>query len=145
MEVWLQVRVGALGAVSVWIVTLLCLGSRSIDSGAAGIALSVASTVPNLLYQFLRNYQQMINQTNSLERIETYSQAPPETLATALPPPQPSPDWPAFGRIELRDVWARYDSHLPFVLKGIELVAEPGSKVSFLITPIVFLTLRRGC
>lgn len=129
MEVWLQVRVGVLGAVSVWIVTLLCLGKLPMDAGAAGIALSVASNVPQILYMILRNYQQLANQTNSLERVDTYSQAPPETESTALPPPNPHPQWPAFGRIEVRDVWARYDAHLPWVLKGVGFIAEPGKKV----------------
>lgn len=133
MEVWLQIRVGAMGAISVWVVTLLCLASRSIDAGAAGIALSAASMVPQLLYALLRNYQQLTNQTNSLERVEAYGQAPAETCLAALPPPEPASNWPAFGRIEMHDVWARYDSHLPWVLKGVGFIAEPGSKVRLLL------------
>lgn len=64
---------------------------------------------------------------NAVERVQEYTALQSE--AALHGPEEPPKDWPANGRIELKDLVMSYRPGLDPVLKGLSVVIEPGMKV----------------
>jgi ABC-type multidrug transport system fused ATPase/permease subunit len=72
---------------------------------------------------FAQNEQNM----NSVERLITYAELPPEGAATT--PEDPPSSWPDRGQITFKNVEMAYREGLPLVLKGVSFDVKPGEKV----------------
>jgi ABC-type multidrug transport system fused ATPase/permease subunit len=71
-------------------------------------------------------------QLNSVERLDYYIRALEweEKVVEEGPPAQPCPaDWPSEGLVQFEGVCMRYDTHLPYTLKGLTLTIPPHTKV----------------
>ena len=69
----------------------------------------------------------MVAQMTSVERIQQYTKLPKEgEWHSDNPPPQ---NWPAEGRVSLRNVSLSYDKNELPVLKNLNVTIEPGWKV----------------
>lgn len=63
-----------------------------------------------------------------MERLTYYSNELP-TEADSATKFALSADWPAEGKIELKNLNLKYDEHLPLVLSGVSLTILPGEKI----------------
>ena len=103
------------------------------QQATAGLALSYALTSTLVLQGVIQTFTQLEVSMNSVERINFYTDVEQERLvhahqgADAATPAQ----WPAQGRIEFRNVTARYRPELPLVLDDVSVVVEPGSNTGF--------------
>jgi HlyB family type I secretion system ABC transporter len=103
--------------------TLVLNGSMSLGTMLAINALAAAFLQP--VASLVVSAQRLQLAGTHLERIADVMQAQPEQDSQSV---RPAP--PLSGRIELRDVSFRYDSHSPTVLDNISLNIYPGEKVA---------------
>lgn len=116
-----------IGATALGIVLELDAGSGS-NAGLAGLALSYALSLTESISWTIRVMSEVETQIVSAERVKEYTELesePPLVEANA----RPYEGWPPFGQIAMRDIWMRYRSDLPWVLRGINLQIEGKEKV----------------
>ncbi|RMZ80548.1 hypothetical protein DV737_g2910, partial [Chaetothyriales sp. CBS 132003] len=126
---WLAVRMDIAGAlVSFFSGTFVVLNARTLDAGAAGLALSYAITFTQNVLWLVRLYAANEQNMNAVERVQEYIHIDQEAPAR-IPETAPAPNWPAEGAVEFIGYGTRYRPDLDPVLKNISLRIEPGSKV----------------
>ena len=103
--------------------TMVLDGSMSLGTMLAINALAAAFLQP--VGSLVVSGQRLQLAGTHLERIADVMQAQPEQDANVV---RPAP--PLSGRIELRNVSFRYDSHSPNVLENVSLNIYPGQKVA---------------
>ncbi|MDG4771672.1 peptidase domain-containing ABC transporter [Solwaraspora sp. WMMD792] len=110
---------------------VLWLGATRLASGqlSAGTAIALtwlAAAVVVPLAVLAANGQRLQHAGAQLQRLADVFDTPAELSESS--PTNVAPN--AAGRIELRDVAFRYDTNSPPVLRGIDLVIAPGSRVA---------------
>ncbi|CAD5185380.1 unnamed protein product [Musa acuminata subsp. malaccensis] len=127
---WLIQRLETMSAAivssSALIMALLPPGTFS--SGFVGMALSYGLSLNMSLVFSIQNQCTLANHIISVERLNQYmhvSSEAPEIVRGNRPPS----DWPAIGRVELRDLKIRYRPEAPLVLRGISCTFEGGNKI----------------
>lgn len=131
---WLAIRLEFLGGLMIWIVaTFAVLGNQRASDEASfasqmGLLLSYALNITSLLTMTLRLASIAENSFNSVERVGTYIQLPPEG-ALVIENNRPPPGWPSQGIIEYKDVIMRYRPNLPAVLVGLSVKIQSSEKV----------------
>ncbi|CAL9770494.1 unnamed protein product [Musa acuminata subsp. burmannicoides] len=127
---WLIQRLETMSAAivssSALIMALLPPGTFS--SGFVGLALSYGLSLNMSLVFSIQNQCILANHIISVERLNQYmhvSSEAPEIVRGNRPPS----DWPAIGRVELRDLKIRYRPEAPLVLRGISCTFEGGNKI----------------
>ncbi|KAL6839563.1 hypothetical protein ACP4OV_030502 [Aristida adscensionis] len=112
------------------------LRPRTFSPGFVGMALSYGLSLNMSSVYSIRNQCNLANQIISVERMNQYIDIPSEA-AEIIEDKRPSPDWPNFGRVELRDLKVIKDkcSHVtyredaPLILHGITCTFEGGDKI----------------
>lgn len=127
---WLIQRLETMSAAivssSALIMALLPPGTFS--SGFVGMALSYGLSLNMSLVFSIQNQCTLANHIISVERLNQYmhvSSEAPEIVRGN----RPRSDWPAIGRVELRDLKIRYRPEAPLVLRGISCTFEGGNKI----------------
>lgn len=100
---------------------------NSMSAAAAGIAMAYSLQITTQLNMMVRLTTELENAFNSVERIQEYTGL--ESEAALKGPEYPPKDWPAQGRVEMKDLVVSYRPGLPPVIKGVNLVIEPTMKV----------------
>ncbi|KAJ3014895.1 hypothetical protein HKX48_004894 [Thoreauomyces humboldtii] len=129
---WLGVRVDFVGYGVSFCASLAILASMyfggGMDPGAAGLSLSYALTFQDALLWVVRMHAFMEMSFNSVERVHEYLGVEQEKPAE-VPATRPPSSWPAQGRIEFKNVTARYAPELVPVLRDVSFAARAGEKV----------------
>lgn len=92
------------------------------------MALSYGFSLNMSLVFSIQNQCTLANYIISVERLNQYmsiSSEAPEVVGGNRPPP----NWPAIGKVELRDLKIRYRPDTPLVLQGISCTFEGGHKI----------------
>lgn len=118
-------------AFSLVICLLCCFRVFNISAASTGLLLTYVLNMAGLLSLMLRAFTQIENQMNSVERLNSYAKALPQEAAYHKPETSPPPTWPEHGEIVFDDVYLRYRPELPYVLKGVDLKANPGERIGF--------------
>ncbi|KAJ3148342.1 hypothetical protein HDU86_007451 [Geranomyces michiganensis] len=131
---WLGIRVDFVGAMvsfsaAMAILASIHLGNGVLDPGSAGLSLSYALTFTDALLWVVRMHAVMEMSMNSVERVTEYLKIPQEAPAESSRENKPPADWPQAGRVEFRNLTARYAPDLSPVLNGVSFVAAAGEKV----------------
>ncbi|KAG6909964.1 hypothetical protein DXG01_014233 [Tephrocybe rancida] len=127
---WLGIRLDFLGALLTFIVSMLAVGTRfTISPAQTGLVLSYILSVQQAFGWLVRQSAEVENNMNSVERIVHYATAVEQEAPHELPDAKPPPEWPAHGRVELKDVVLSYRPELPAVLKGISMTVAAGEKI----------------
>jgi ABC-type multidrug transport system fused ATPase/permease subunit len=95
----------------------------------SGSMLLTKLIAAQLVGLFTQNEQNM----NSVERILTFAELPPEGAATTLEDPPAS--WPDRGAISFKNVEMSYRKGFPLVLKDVSFDIRPGEKVIIRLIP----------
>ncbi|KAJ8478954.1 hypothetical protein OPV22_022681 [Ensete ventricosum] len=127
---WLIQRLETMSAATVSSSALFMalLPPGTFSSGFVGMALSYGLSLNMSLVFSIQNQCTLANHIISVERLNQYmhvSSEAPEMVEGNRPPS----DWPAIGRVELRDLKIRYRPEAPLVLRGISCTFEGGNKI----------------
>lgn len=126
---WLAFRMDIAGAlVSFFSGLFIVINARTIDAGAAGLALSYAITFTQNVLWLVRLYALNEQNMNSVERIQEYIDVDQEAAAR-VPDAAPAANWPSQGAIEFINYGTRYRDDLEKVLNGVTFSIQPGEKV----------------
>ncbi|KAF3479696.1 ATP-dependent bile acid permease [Arthroderma uncinatum] len=126
---WLAFRIDIIGAfVSFFAATFLILSARTVDAGAAGLAMTYAITFSENILWLVRLYSENEQNMNSVERVEEYMKVEQEAPAL-IPEAKPAGIWPSRGAVKFVDYSTRYRSDLDRVLKGVSFEIQPGERV----------------
>ncbi|XP_042486021.1 ABC transporter C family member 2-like [Macadamia integrifolia] len=131
---WLGIRLETLGGLMIWFTaTFAVMQNQRAENQVAfastmGLLLSYALNITNLLTAVLRLASLAENSFNSVERVGTYIELPPEGPAI-IESNRPPPGWPSSGTIKFEDVVLRYRPELPPVLHGLSFMISPSEKV----------------
>jgi ABC-type multidrug transport system fused ATPase/permease subunit len=131
---WFSIRIPLLAAMisSVVTVGIVLLGRGGvIMAGTAGLALMYSLRFWESLNWTVRSFSQAEAKMTSVERLNSFAGLPPEVDVLVQPPLDPEVPWPTHGELRFEDVTARYDSHLPDVLKSVSFHIPAGSKTGF--------------
>ncbi|KAK0586920.1 hypothetical protein LWI29_014449 [Acer saccharum] len=127
---WLVQRLEILCAIvlssSALAMTLLPLGPSA--SGFIGMALSYGLSLNIFLISSVQYHCLAANFIVSVERLEQYMHIP-EEAKTIAEGRKPADNWPATGKVEIKNLKVRYQLDAPLVLRGISCVIEGGHKV----------------
>ncbi|XP_052125650.1 ATP-binding cassette sub-family C member 4 [Frankliniella occidentalis] len=107
---------------------LLLQQSDDFLGGDVGLAITQSMAMTGMVQFGMRQSAEVASQLLSVERVLEYADLPTEDKDAASGP-APKPDWPAEGRVELKNVWMRYAPEDPPVLKGLTLTINPTEKV----------------
>ncbi|ROV88867.1 hypothetical protein VPNG_10346 [Cytospora leucostoma] len=111
---WLTMRVNILSSIITFITGAFIVWEvGSIDTGAAGLVLTYATTFTENMLWFVQIYTIIQQNLTSVEMIVDVPQ-----------------DWPTRGVVRFRNFTARYGPHLEPVLKGIDLEVKAGQRVA---------------
>ncbi|KAK7690924.1 hypothetical protein QCA50_006027 [Cerrena zonata] len=129
---WLAIRLDFLGGIMVFVVAMLAVsGVSGINPAQIGLVLTYTTSLTQLCGMVTRQSAEVENYMQSVETMVHYSdgkqidqEAPHE-----LPDQKPPTEWPAKGAIEFDNIFMRYRSGLPFVLKGMSLSVKGGEKI----------------
>ncbi|XP_003699290.2 ATP-binding cassette sub-family C member 4 isoform X1 [Megachile rotundata] len=114
---------------------------QSFSGGEVGLAITQVMAMTGMIQWGMRQNAEAANQMMAVERVLEYTNIPPEPnlrdrgkfakkseKQIALPANAPK-NWPKDGMIRFRNVYMRYaEEELP-VLKGLNLVINPGEKI----------------
>lgn len=101
------------------------------SAGLVGFSLTNAIGLSQTILTLVRSMNELEVELNSFQRMGEYAAIEPEehlidkqALAQAVPA-----SWPNSGRVEFRNVTARYHSDGPDVLRNVSFVANPGERI----------------
>jgi ABC-type multidrug transport system fused ATPase/permease subunit len=126
---WLLFNFDVLGAVIIFCITLMALQGSS--AGSAGIAIVSVQSFVGCLFYISRDWTNVEQAFNSVERVEAYLSIPHESAAIEEHR-RPPAGWPSnHGDVLLKveDLSVRYAPELPDVLKGISFEVKPRERV----------------
>lgn len=124
---WLAVRVDALGALfTSALATYLVYGS-SANPENIGFTLNMAVDFCSMILWWVRIFNDLEVQANSLERIQGYLEIEqePKPKEGGLPPAS----WPTSGHLRVENLTARYSKTGPNVLHGLTFEVQSGERV----------------
>ncbi|KFK23358.1 hypothetical protein AALP_AAs47212U000100 [Arabis alpina] len=127
---WLIQRLETVSAI-VLASTAFCmvlLPTGTFSSGFIGMALSYGLSLNMGLVYSVQNQCYLDNWIISVERLNQYSNIPPES-PEVIEETRPPVNWPATGRVEISDLQIRYRRESPLVLRGISCIFEGGHKI----------------
>eukprot|EP00563_Minutocellus_polymorphus_P003209 CAMPEP_0181029080 /NCGR_PEP_ID=MMETSP1070-20121207/5007_1 /TAXON_ID=265543 /ORGANISM="Minutocellus polymorphus, Strain NH13" /LENGTH=1343 /DNA_ID=CAMNT_0023106365 /DNA_START=68 /DNA_END=4096 /DNA_ORIENTATION=- len=128
---WLGVRIELLGAVVVFVSTLLIVmfnGTFAIDAGLVAMLIIWSSNFNITLGFLVDHVSEAEAAITSVERIRGMSELPQEKSMVTDEDLRPPQDWPAKGKLEFQDVALRYRPGLPLALNGLSFAIEPGQR-----------------
>lgn len=129
---WLLYRFDAIGAAAVFATTCLALGG-AISPGSAGVAILSTQSLISAVYWVSRNWGQLEQDMNSLERASDYLQLEQEP-ARIIDGKRPPAAWPSqtkgqpFLRVE--NFSLAYSPELPNVLHDLNIEIRPQEKIA---------------
>jgi ABC-type multidrug transport system fused ATPase/permease subunit len=127
---WLGLRLECSGALITGSAALIAvLTASSITPGLAGLSISYALQVTQLLSFMIRQSVELENNMNSVERTKFYTDSIAQERSSRIAETKPAPTWPSEGAIEVRDLQMRYRDNLPLVLQGVSIDVRGGEKV----------------
>nr|CRX78939.1 hypothetical protein ls5930a1_00008 [Leucosporidium scottii] len=127
---WLGFRLDFFGALLTAVVAFFGVGTRtSISPSQTGLILSYILTIQQAFSWFIRQWVEVENDMNSVERILHYANELEQEAPAVIEDNRPPADWPANGAIEFKKVVMSYRPELPPVLKGLSLSIGAGEKI----------------
>ena len=133
MKCWTDICQGLLATLFVGgtVAALIALGfTRGVETAMAGLILVFANEFMANLKSISRGTSEIENAMVAVERLHDTSLLSAERSITLEPALPESVAWPTAGKVELRQLWGRYDSALPWVLRGLSFTVQPGEHVA---------------
>ncbi|OCB92268.1 ABC protein [Sanghuangporus baumii] len=129
---WMAIRLDFMGGLLVFFVAIFAVtGVSGINPAQIGLVLTYTTQLTQLCGMVTRQYAEMENYMNSVERVVHYSRGDliPQEPPHEIEGKKPDSSWPQRGAISFDKVTMSYRLGLPKVLKGITLDAKGGEKI----------------
>ncbi|KIY69721.1 multidrug resistance-associated ABC transporter [Cylindrobasidium torrendii FP15055 ss-10] len=127
---WLSIRFNILSVGATGAVAILGVLMPRWDASLIGFALVFTNSLPDDILFMVRRFVGLEQSMVALERVKEYSELPREPAE--IIEPRPAQDWPAEGRVQVKDLVIRYAPNLPNVLHNISFEVKPGEKIGIL-------------
>lgn len=130
---WFSTRVPILGgtiAGATMIVLAMAVQKGLLAPGVGGLITIYALGFWGYLNWGIRVFSDIETRMTSIERLNFYSNIPPEQGHSFDWPEQGA--WPGTGEIRFENVHVRYAEHLPLVLKGVSFSIRHGEKIGLI-------------
>lgn len=121
---WVQIRIGALGAIFATMVAVVVV-KIGLSASLAGFVISFVLQYNFAMSNSLRLYSSVEMAMNGAERVIEYTKIETESQGGIDPPAA----WPVQGRVEVHDLVAGYAPDLPPVLNGLTFHIESNQRV----------------
>ncbi|KAF9325126.1 hypothetical protein BGZ91_002564 [Linnemannia elongata] len=116
---WLGVRIETIANTLVFCTSLLGVcGRYDIDPATIGLVLSYSMSVTGTFNWCVRQFAEVENNMNAVERLYHYSEELTVEADAVIPDNRPSDNWPSAGAISIRNLEMRYRPELPSPSKG---------------------------
>ncbi|OQV17365.1 Canalicular multispecific organic anion transporter 2 [Hypsibius exemplaris] len=129
---WVAIRLDFVGNFITFFAALFAVMSRDqgwgITPDEAGLSVSYALSVTQVLNWMVRNISEMESNIVSVERINEYSAVENEA-PWVIEGARPDKEWPQAGQITFKEYQTRYRKDLDLVLKGVECKIVSGEKI----------------
>ncbi|OWA50131.1 Canalicular multispecific organic anion transporter 2 [Hypsibius exemplaris] len=129
---WVAIRLDFIGNFITFFAALFAVMSRDqgwgITPDEAGMSVSYALSVTQVLNWMVRNVSEMESNIVSVERINEYSEVENEA-PWVIEGARPDKEWPQAGQITFKEYQTRYRKELDLVLKGVECKIVSGEKI----------------
>jgi ABC-type multidrug transport system fused ATPase/permease subunit len=129
---WLGLRLEFTGGLVVLITSILTtINKNSISSGQAGLAISYALSITQILMWMVRSMSEFEANIISVERIKEYCKfdVSEQELPWEIKATKPSAEWPSTGNVEFKDFSVKYRKDLEPVLKNFNLKINGSQKI----------------
>lgn len=134
-QCWLAIRLELVGTLIIC-TTCLCavlehknLGGDETFAGLAGLAISFSLSITQSLNWSVRMASELEANMVSVERVRQYCKIKSEAPHHVFHDRSLQYTWPSDGKIVFSSATLRYRDGLPLVLKGLDIVIPPESKV----------------
>ncbi|KAF9566632.1 hypothetical protein EC968_003681 [Mortierella alpina] len=127
---WLGVRLETIANTLVFCTSLLGVFARfNIDPSIIGLVLSYSMSVTGTFNWCVRQYAEVENNMNAVERLHHYANELTLEADAIIPDNRPADSWPRTGAISIRNLELRYRPELPSVLHNLSLDIKGGEKI----------------
>lgn len=128
---WLSLRLEFMGGILVFLSAAFAVTGRNSTSGAvAGLAISYALQVTQLLMMAVRLGAVAENSFNAVERVLYFADTQPEAPRfLKYNMTEKDEAWPSKGAVQFNDVKMRYRPDLPEVIKGLTFDVKPAEMI----------------
>ncbi|KAF9961648.1 hypothetical protein BGZ70_008234 [Mortierella alpina] len=127
---WLGVRLETIANTLVLCTSLLGVCARyNIDPAIIGLVLSYSMSVTGTFNWCVRQYAEVENNMNAVERLHHYANELTVEADVIIPDNRPADNWPSTGAISIRHLEMRYRPELPSVLHDLSLDIKGGEKI----------------
>lgn len=130
---WFSVRMPMIsGVISIATAVIIAFGVRAdwLTAATSGILLTTCIGLWRNMNQAIRMFADIESVMTSVERIKHFTELPaePETQGAPLETPQLE-HWPRLGQIEFRHAGIRYQSHLPWIFKNLDVTLPAQTRI----------------
>ncbi|KAL5499199.1 hypothetical protein ACEPAH_1717 [Sanghuangporus vaninii] len=124
---WISIRMDSLGAIFAGVVAAYLAYGSKLSAGYAGFTLSIVLSFSRQILFWVRIYNLVEIQANSLERMLEFMRVDhePEPSESGKPPAY----WPSSGELRVEKLSARYSDDSPNVLHNITFAVKSGERV----------------
>jgi ATP-binding cassette, subfamily C (CFTR/MRP), member 1 len=127
---WLAVRLETIANTMILFVTIFSVVYRmTLNPSTMGFVLSYSLSLTGTFNWTVRQWAEMENNFNSVERLWFYTKDIDQEAPARLTDSKPPSDWPTKGEISMRNVVFRYRQGLPAVLHNLSLDIKGGEKI----------------
>ncbi|KAF9413974.1 hypothetical protein BGZ94_000549 [Podila epigama] len=127
---WLGVRLETIANTLVFCTSMLGVcGRYEIAASTIGLVLSYSMSVTGTFNWCVRQYAEVENNMNAVERLHHYAEELGVENAAIVPDNRPAENWPTQGSIQIRNLEMRYRPELPSVLHDLSLDIKGGEKI----------------
>ncbi|KAF9169153.1 hypothetical protein BGX21_010914 [Mortierella sp. AD011] len=127
---WLGVRIETIANTLVLCTSLLAVcGRYAIAPATVGLVLSYSMSVTGTFNWCVRQFAEVENNMNAVERLHHYAVELQLEAAPVVPDNRPAESWPSKGAISIRNLEMRYRPDLPSVLHNLSLDIQGGEKI----------------
>ncbi|CAJ2633076.1 unnamed protein product [Trifolium pratense] len=127
---WLGLRLDILSSITFAfsLIFLISIPPGIINPGIAGLAVTYGLSINAITYTVIWSLCNLENNIISVERILQHTTIPSEPPLVSEEENRPDPSWPAYGKVDIRNLQVRYAPHLPLVLHGLTCTFHGGLK-----------------
>ncbi|KAI5960106.1 uncharacterized protein KGF55_004829 [Candida pseudojiufengensis] len=127
---WLCVHLDMITSCFALIICLLCItGQFNISASSTGLLLNYVIQLVGVLSLTIRSMTSVENEMNSVERLYDYAFNLPQESSYEIDENKSPQNWPSSGYITFKNVYMKYRSNTPLILKNLNINFYPGEKI----------------
>ncbi|KIY66891.1 P-loop containing nucleoside triphosphate hydrolase protein, partial [Cylindrobasidium torrendii FP15055 ss-10] len=124
---WVDIRIEVAGSLFATLLAVYLVYFKEMSASNTGFSLSMAIGFTDLIFMWVRSFNELQLQANSIERLASYLDI--EHEAEPTPAGIPPAFWPASGSLEVKNLSAKYSENGPHALDNISFSVLTGERI----------------